>query len=182
MKLKLSLKCLINCLSRTLTSFIIRHSCCHLVHDSTTSTSSRWEEKGQIQNVLSLAENSVLLQNPLTPRSRLRKSAVFHPFKVWMWMWMWPSCWNTSTRVRTLATILRIILSDKRIDRQQNPDTQHIQRESASYFRFLCCLCERSGREMRDWLVQSLRVSAGHRAILMLLALNRRVEFGIRAF
>lgn len=57
-------------------------------------------------------------------------------------------------RIHTLAAILHIILSDKHIDRQQNPDAQNTQRESVSHFSLLCHLCGRKQQEC-TWLTGS---------------------------
>lgn len=57
-------------------------------------------------------------------------------------------------RIHTLAAILHIMLSDKHIDRQQNPDAQNTQRESVSHFSLLCHLCGRKQQEC-TWLTGS---------------------------
>lgn len=64
--------------------------------------------------------------------------------------------------IHTLTTILHIILSDKHIDRQQNPDTHKTLKERVSHISAFCVFFVReTAGKICGCVSPSLRVSAG---------------------
>lgn len=64
--------------------------------------------------------------------------------------------------IHTLATILHIILSDKHIDRKQNPDTHKTLKERVSHISAFCVFFAReTAGKICGCVSPSLRVSVG---------------------